>query len=85
MEFLRTERFKKDFRRLSKQVQDRAIAALGQYESDRNHPSLRAKKMEGALGIWEMRVSDNYRITFQVEGDGILLRRIGTHDILRRE
>ena len=85
MEFKRTERFRKDFRKLPGQVQDRAIHALEQYESDRDHPSLHVKKMEGAPGIWEMRVSDNYRITFQTEDGGILLRRIGTHDILRRE
>jgi len=85
MEFKRTERFRKDFRKLPKHVQDRVISALEQLESDRNHPSLRTRKMEGASGVWEMRASDNYRITFQLEDDGILLRRIGTHDILRRE
>ena len=40
--------------------------------------------MEGAPGIWEMRVTDNYRVTFQVIQDGMILRRIGTHNVLRR-
>lgn len=85
MEFKRTEKFRKDFRKLPLQMQDRAIASLEKYEADRNHPSLHVKKMEGAPDIWEMRVSDNYRITFQVGDGGILLRRIGTHNVLGRE
>ena len=40
--------------------------------------------MEGAPSIWELRVSRDYRITFQFEPEGVLLRRIGTHDILNR-
>ena len=40
--------------------------------------------MEGAPSIWELRVSQNYRITLQFEPEGVLLRRIGTHDILNR-
>ncbi len=40
--------------------------------------------MEGTPGVWELRVSQNYRLTFQFEQESILLRRIGTHDILNR-
>jgi len=40
--------------------------------------------MEGAKDIWEMRVTANYRITFQTTGDTAILRRVGSHDVLRR-
>ena len=40
--------------------------------------------MEGAPSIWELQVSQNCRLTFQFEQESILLRRIGTHDILNR-
>jgi len=48
------------------------------------HPSLRMKKMEGFSSIWEIRVTEGYRLTLQVDGDTYLLRRVGSHDILKR-
>ncbi len=83
MQLLRTERFKKDFQRLPHDVQKRTGKALELFVANRRHPSLHVKTMEGAPDIWELRVSDNYRITFQVIHEGVLLRRIGTHNILR--
>ena len=84
MQLLRTERFQKDFRGLPGDVQERAVKALALLAANRRHPSLQVKKMEGAPGVWELRVSDNDRMTFHVVEEGVLLRRIGTHDILRR-
>ena len=84
MQLLRTERFKKDFKRLPSEIQERVGTTLERFVDNPRHPSLHAKKMEGAPNIWELRVTDNYRITFQYEnGDSIQLRKIGTHDILR--
>ena len=83
MVFFWTTRFKKDFRRLPGDVQERVGKALELFTSNARHPSLHVKKMEGAPDIWELRVSDNYRVTLQfVEADA-LLRRVGTHDMLR--
>ncbi len=84
MQFLRTTRFKKDFQRLPPDLQARAAKALELFAGNPRHPSLQVKKMEGAPGIWELRISDNYRVTFQRFPDGVLLRRIGTHNILRQ-
>ena len=84
MQFLRTERFKKDFQRLPAELQARAINALERFIANARHPSLQVKKMEGAPGIWELCVSDNYRVTFQRFQGGVLLRRIGTHNVLRQ-
>ena len=55
------------------------------YENDPHYPSLRVKRMEGAGDIWEMSVTKSYRITFQREGEIVLLRNIGTHEILKRK
>ena len=52
--------------------------------ADSRHPGLQVKKMEGVDDIWEIRVTDNYRITFQFVEGGALLRRVGTHNVLRR-
>lgn len=57
---------------------------LASYENDPRHPSLKVKKLEGAKDIWEMSVTKSYRITFQRNGEIVLLRNIGTHDILRK-
>ena len=84
MQLLRTERFKKDFKRLPNEILARASKALELFASNPRHPSLQAKKMEGALGVWELRVTDNYRITFQWIQGAALLRRVGTHNMLRQ-
>ncbi len=47
------------------------------------HPSLRLHKMEGHANRWEISVTRRYRITFQIERDEYVLRKIGPHDILR--
>jgi len=41
--------------------------------------------MKGLKDIWEASVTMSYRITFHRSGDTALLRRIGTHDILKKE
>ena len=40
--------------------------------------------MKGTPGIWELSLTMNYRVTFQLNEKFMLLRRIGTHDILRK-
>ena len=84
MQLLRTERFKKDFKRLPTEIRGRVGKALELFLANSRHPSLHVKKMEGAPDIWELRVTDNYRITFQFVQEGILLRRVGTHNVLRQ-
>ena len=84
MQLLRTERFKKDFKRLPPEIQTRTAKALELLVSNPRHPSLQVKKMESAPVIWELRVTDNYRVTFQWIQGAALLRRIGTHNILRQ-
>lgn len=83
MRLLRTDRFKKDFKKLPAPIQERTLKSLRLFVNDSRHPSLHTKKMEGVPGVWEMRVSDDYRITFQYAEEGVLLRRVGPHDILR--
>lgn len=84
MQFFWTEPFKKDYKRLPSEVQERAVQTLRKFSENSRHPSLHIKKMEGAKDVWELRVSDNYRVTFQFVQTGVLLRRIETHNILRQ-
>lgn len=83
MRLLPTERFRHDYERLSPNLQSRVNDALDQLLANPRHPSLHFKKMQGTAGVWELRVTQGYRLTLQIEQDLYVLRRIGTHDILR--
>lgn len=78
-----SEPYKKLFARLPKELRDTTYEKLELFLNDPSHPSLRVKKVKGTPGIWEMSVTMNYRITFEVMEGEIYLRRIGIHDILR--
>ena len=81
----RTESFSRDFENLPKEIQERAEKAIFLLAQDPRYPPLRTKKMRVPGGIWEASVSIFDRITFQWVGEKLILRRIGTHDILKAE
>jgi mRNA interferase RelE/StbE len=76
----RTARFKKAWRELNEEEKDLARKALRNLAADLRYPALRVKKMQGVEHIWEARVSRSLRVTFQIEGDRIVLRNIGRHN-----
>lgn len=55
----------------------RAVDRLG---NDCRHPSLLVKRVRGQEGVWEERSSLSLRITFEMNGDTIVLRNVGSHD-----
>lgn len=83
MKLFLTERFRRDYAHLPSHLQDQADRKLQLLLGNPRHPSLHVKKMQGVPNILELRVTEGYRLTFQTEGDSYLLRRVGTHDILR--
>lgn len=80
MRIARTVRFQKAWKELNEEEKELARKALRNMASDLRYPALRVKKMKGVEGIWEARASQTLRITFQVQGDTIILRNIGRHD-----
>ena len=80
----RTNRFVKDYYHLPSEIQERTQKALHSLLKDPRYPSLQIKKIEGSRNIWELRVSESYRITFQISEDTYILRRIGTHKVLKK-
>lgn len=80
-----TRRFYKDLLNLPPDIQERAWKSIDLLIKDLHHPSLRVKKMQGMEQIWEGRISKGYRFTFEIKGDTYVLRRVGTHDILKKE
>jgi mRNA-degrading endonuclease RelE of RelBE toxin-antitoxin system len=82
MKFKRTDKFKKQYKKLPQQIQRSAKKQLGLLFSNPDHPSLNIKKMRDPREIWEGRITRSYRFTFQIVEETYLLRTIGTHDIL---
>lgn len=81
MRLLPTEQFRRHYTRLPAEIQDQVDQTL---LSNPRHPSLQVKKMQGTGGVWELRVTQGYRVTFQIEGDLYILRKVGSHDVLRK-
>ena len=75
-----TDRFKKAYQSLAADDQGRIQKAIRLMSGDLRHPSLRVKRIKGTQGIWEARASKSLRITFETEGDALILRNVGRHD-----
>lgn len=80
MKITRTARFKKAWQELTEEEKELGRKALRNLATDLRYPALRVKKMQGVERIWEARVSRSLRMTFEIEGDTIILRNIGYHD-----
>ena len=80
MKILRTDAFKRDFKRLPKPTQIKFEKKIKLFIKDIHHPSLRVKKIKGHKNRWEASIDMFYRFTFEIHSDHYLLRRIGPHD-----
>jgi mRNA-degrading endonuclease RelE of RelBE toxin-antitoxin system len=76
--------FAEDYARLSEQIQERVDTALSQLQANPRHPGLRVKKLKGRRDIWEARDTRDYRLTFDMTGELIYVRRVRPHHILDR-
>jgi mRNA-degrading endonuclease RelE of RelBE toxin-antitoxin system len=82
---VRSPRFDRAYKKLPPEVQSQFKEKLELLvESKFTHPSLRIKRIKGTERIREASITMEYRFTFEKIEDGILLRVIGTHDILKR-
>ena len=77
-----TARFKRAFNSLPDADALRVEKAITLLASDLRYPGLRVKKVQGTEGIWEARASLSLRLTFEVHGDLIVLRNVGSHDVV---
>jgi mRNA interferase RelE/StbE len=79
-----TKPFKRDYKGLPENLQELIDKQIIHLLNDPKHPSLRLKKMEGHKFIYEARITKGYRMTLQIVNDTYLLRRVGTHSILKK-
>jgi mRNA-degrading endonuclease RelE of RelBE toxin-antitoxin system len=80
-----SNRFTKEYRQLPQEIQKAFDEKLNLSLNNISHPSLRVKHIKGTKTQWEGSVTKNYRFTFEITGNSVIFRRIGTHDILRKE
>ena len=77
----RTERFKKSVLELDVRTREKLRKQLEILISNSRHPSLGVKKIKGTKAIFEARVNDRYRFTFEYAEKGeIILRVVGPHN-----
>ena len=83
MKLVQTEKFLKEYTQLPQTIRNKVDRQLTYLAHDIRHPGLYAKKM-GGKDIWEARVDYHHRLTFQIVGAFVQLRRVGTHAILKQ-
>lgn len=83
MKIQTTIAFDNDYKALPETIKDIADKQFTLLLGNPHHPSLRIKKIKGHPNIWEGRITKSYRFTFQISGEIYIMRRIGTHDILK--
>ncbi len=79
MKSVTTNRFRKAFDKLPKNIQDRARQSYQLWKLDNNHPGLHFKKIHTQQPIYSVRVSLSYRALGIIEDDIIIWFWIGSH------
>ena len=76
-----SQRFKDTYRDLPPEIQAKVKKALRLLAENIRHPSLQTKPIQGVPGIYEARVDQNYRITYErLPGNMVRMRTVGKHD-----
>jgi len=66
-------------------MQAKVLECVTRLGEDPRHPGLQTHRMQGRPGVWEARVDQGNRVTFNYESDGsITLRMNCNHDVLSR-
>ena len=92
MQFDRTNRFKRAYRRLSSADKGSVDEAIRRFENNPLHPSLAVEKVTAQRSVWSIRASRRVRCTFEWDGnqaelidaERILLLDVGGHEVYRR-
>jgi len=80
-----SRRFKKLYAVLPVLIREKVKKALRLLAENPRHPSLRTKPIHGAKGIYEARIDERYRLTYErLPGDILRIRALGAHDEILR-
>lgn len=75
-----TERFVRQYAKLSRAVQRKVNKALRLRDRDFRHPGLHSHQVENTPGIFEAYVDSKYRMTFERRRDVFIMRNVDSHD-----
>lgn len=75
-----SRRFIRQYAKLPRAIQREVDKALRLLDADFRHPGLRSHPLEGFVDIFEAYVDAKYRMTFQRQGDVLLMRNVDNHD-----
>jgi len=76
-----SQRFKDAYRDLPPEIQAKVKKTLRLLAENSRHPSLQTKPIHGVQGVYEARVDQNYRITYErLPGNMVRMRTVGKHD-----
>ncbi len=80
------KRFKRDYKKLSPQLQEKVDKKLKQLLDTEQVNSLRFEKLQGYSDpdIFTIHVTGNYKISMEIEGNNAILRRVSTHNEIDR-
>ncbi|MEW5871033.1 MAG: type II toxin-antitoxin system mRNA interferase toxin, RelE/StbE family [Chloroflexota bacterium] len=76
-----TRRFLRLYARLPVHIQEKVKKQVRLLAENPRHPSLQTKPIQGVTGIYEARVDQDFRLTYEREAnDTLVLRVVGKHD-----
>jgi hypothetical protein len=75
-----TDRFRKAFAKLPKNIQEKARGSYQLWKQNNNHPSLHFKQVHSQQQIYSIRVGLSYRALGVIENDTIIWFWIGSHE-----
>ncbi len=74
-----TPQFERAYKRLDRKIQDQIDRTIDLLIIDPRHPSLHTHKRKDDKTVWQARVTHNYRLYFQMQGEGIILLSVTAH------
>ncbi len=80
MKSVTTEKFRKAFLKLPKNIQERARQSYQLWKLNNNHPGLHFKQINNQQPIYSVRVSLSYRALGIIEEKTIIWFWIGSHE-----
>lgn len=75
-----TNRFKYSYVRLPISIRKKVMKTITLLEADFRHPGLRSHQMKGYTNIYEACVDQKYRMTYERQGDFMIMRNVDNHD-----
>ena len=84
MKSLTTERYRKCFARLPREIKRAARSAFRKWRDDPTHPSLHFKRVHRKQNVYSVRIADGGRALGIRDRDRIAWFCIGAHDVYER-